>query len=178
MSENNLKGAIETLLFVAKEPLTLKELAKLTNVDIKEAHKTVTTLKDEYQNHGLQIIEIAHGYQMATRKDYAAVIERLVNSPIEITLSPASMETLAIIAYRQPVSRGDVERIRGVNSDHVVKTLQERGLIEEKGRADTLGRPILYETTDDFLKHFGLKDINDLPKTSLDKLVEKKVTGT
>lgn len=175
MAEYDLKGAIETLLFIAKEPLTIKEIAKLTDKDIKEINSAILELMKEYEGHSLQIIEIAHGYQMATRLEYSNVIERLVNSPIEITLSPASMETLAIVAYRQPISRVEVENIRGVNSDHVIKTLQERGLIEEKGRGEGLGRPILYGTTDDFLKHFGLKDISELPKASLDKLTPTAV---
>lgn len=175
MAEHNLKGSIETLFFVAKEPLTIKELAKLTNTEPKEINIALNELKEDYKNRALQILEIAHGYQIATRQEYSEIIDRLVNSPIEITLSPASMETLAIIAYRQPISRIEVENIRGVNSDYVIKTLQERGLIEEKGRGEGLGRPILYGTSDDFLKHFGLKDITELPKASLDKLTPSAI---
>lgn len=175
MADYSLKGAIETLLFVAKEPLSIKELSKLTDNSEKDIIEAISQLKEEYQIRYLQIIDIANGYQIATREEYAGFIERLVNSPIEITLTPASMETLAIVAYRQPISRVEVENIRGVNSDHVIKTLQERGLVEEKGRSESLGRPILYGTTDEFLKHFGLKDIEELPKASLDKLTPSAV---
>jgi len=115
MADYSLKGAIETLLFVAKEHLSIKELSKLTDNSEKDIIEAISQLKEEYQIRYLQIIDIANGYQIATREEYAGFIERLVNSPIEITLTPASMETLAIVAYRQPISRVEVENIRGVN---------------------------------------------------------------
>ena len=157
-----LAGIIECLLFVAGEPLSAKELAKTTETDEPTVHLAVRLLRDRYAVSGLQILEIARGYQMATRPEYAPAIARLL-APNANKLSRPALETVTIIAYRQPCTQAELESIRGVASDGVLKTLMDRELIKEAGRKPTPGRPILYATTDAFLHYFGLSDLMDLP---------------
>ncbi len=125
--------------------------------------QAIHELRLDYAERGLQIIRIAGGYQMCTRPEYADFISALLK-PERIRLSRAALETAAIVAYRQPVTQPEIESIRGVNSDAVLKTLLERNLIKQVGRRETVGRPILYATTDEFLNHFGLNDLSELPE--------------
>ncbi len=163
MSEDlEIMKAVETLLFVAKNQLQVSDLATILGYTPEQIETAIKQLQENYQSHAMQIIEVAHGYQMTTRKEYAPLVEKFLNSPTEVSLTPAALEALAIIAYRQPVSKVDIEAIRGVNSDAVIKSLLDKGLIEDLGKGSGVGRPNLYGTTDEFLKHFGLKDLEHL----------------
>jgi len=164
VSNPRVKSILESLLFVSKKPLVPEELSQVIGVPAEAISRAFEDLMVEYENKGLQVAKLAGGWQMVTRVENAEYIDRLLNSPIVTTLSPAALETLAIIAYKQPVTKLEVEGIRGVASDGVVKTLLDKRMIREAGRSDGVGRPILYATTDEFLRHFGLKDLGDLPK--------------
>ena len=162
---SRLKSILESLLFVTKKPLTMDELQKLTEapaVNIEEALAELTRIYEDDEA-GIRIIKLAHGYILGTSSSNADYVDKLVNSKIETTLTPQSIEALAIIAYKQPVTKAEMEMIRGVYCDGVIETLLAKKLIEEKGRSKNLGRPILYGTTVEFLRHFGLKDLSELP---------------
>jgi len=160
---------LESLLFVTKKPLTLEELEKLTAASRGDLELALAELTAGYENgRGLRIIQVAHGYIMGTNPQNAVFVDRLVHSKIETTLTPQSLETLAIIAYKQPITKPELERIRGVYCDGVLETLLNKKLIKEVGRSSSLGRPILYGTTVEFLRHFGLKDLSDLPAIPAD----------
>lgn len=168
----NLKYAIEGILFAAGEPVKAAKLAAVLECGIEDVENATTELKDEYErdHRGFYIIDILEGYQICSRPEYYTYIQEILGEQRLQPLSNAAMETLAIIAYKQPITRGQIEHIRGVNSDGCVNRLYERGLIEEKGRLDAPGRPILYATTDTFLRCFGLKDPRDLPPIDLSRL--------
>lgn len=155
-----LIGALECLLFMADRPLSLVELAELLDIAIPAVRQLLETLEQRYV--GLRVTEIAGGYELITRPAYADYIARL-HKPPRVRLSPAALETLAIVAYRQPVTRPEIEMLRGVNSGGVVATLLEHELICERGHKAAPGRPTLYGTTDKFLKLFGLANVADLP---------------
>ncbi|WP_031515201.1 SMC-Scp complex subunit ScpB [Desulfofalx alkaliphila] len=172
------KSVIEALLFVTPEPLSLAKICQLAELEEAVAIELIKELQGEYRraNRGLQVVELAGGWQLATKPEFAPYIERLYKRRSNTTLTRAALETLAIIAYRQPVTRVELELIRGVNSDSSLNTLLERGLIEEKGRREAPGRPVLYGTTDTFLKHFGFKDLSELPdlENFLEEIKEKE----
>lgn len=174
MTDNNLKQKLEVLLFMSRNPLSLEELVKYLETPAEQIKNELNNLINRYESpdYGIQIINVSNGYQFATKPDYAKTLELYINAPQDISLSTAAMETLTIIAYRQPVSRAEVENIRGVNSDGIIKSLQDKGLIEERGRAETIGRPTIYGTTEAFLKHFGLKDLSNLPPEPAKQLQE------
>jgi segregation and condensation protein B len=161
-ADESLLCTIECLLFAAGEPLSAKTLARTLETNPMIVYEAVRALRDRYARSGLQIVEIAGGFQMATRPEYAPALGRLL-APHANRLSRPALETVAIIAYQQPCTQADIEAVRGVASEGVVKTLLERGLIREAGRKPAPGRPILYATTDDFLHYFGLSDLSDLP---------------
>lgn len=160
-------------MFAAGEPVKAAKLASVLEVDLEEAEEAVRLLKYQYdsETRGLQIIEIDDGYQICSRPEYYVYIQEILGEQRRQALSNAAMEALAIIAYKQPITRGQVEYVRGVNSDGAVNRLAERGLIEECGRLDAPGRPILYKTTQNFLRCFGLKTPNDLPA------IDTSITG-
>lgn len=164
----NWKGILESLLFAAgDEGLSLKQITSVMEVPEFKANEIIQELKEEYEqdeNRGLTIIEVAGTYQLATKKEHAVYLKRLVESPNHATLSQAALETLTIIAYRQPITRIEIEEIRGVKTERPLHTLVAKGLIQEVGRAEGPGRAILYGTTKEFLDYFGLKDLNELPK--------------
>lgn len=158
--------AIEAALFLADEPLTAKRLATVAGVaDAAEARQLVARLDALYRDDGtaFRVEELAGGYQLLTRAEFHPWLSRLRKQPSDAQLSAAARETLAIVAYRQPVTRADVEAIRGVGCSEVLKQLMERGLIRLGGRDESLGRPALYESTKKFLQLFGLKSLKDLP---------------
>jgi segregation and condensation protein B len=175
---NNLKQKLEVLLFMARNPLTIDELAQYISATPAEIETCVQEMQAQYKSaeFGIQIIHVSNGFQFATKPEYAQTLELYINAPQEISLSPAAMETLAIIAYRQPISRGEVEAIRGVNSDSIVHSLLEKALIEDKGKSEAIGKPTLYGTTDAFLKHFGLNALEDMPHGPRRKMTESKET--
>lgn len=157
---------IEALLFVADRPISAQELSSLVgDVDAEKIIHAIEELNNKYESEGrvFFIRKIAGGYQFATRKDYYPLIKRLYNQQKTITLSESMLEVLAIIAYYQPVTRSKIDTIRGVNSQFHIKNLLEVGLIKIQGRLKAPGRPILYGTTEKFLKFFGLNGIEDLP---------------
>ena len=167
MDDQELKHVIEGLLFAADEPLTARRLREILGLDdARVARRLVEELREEYAaaRRGIQIEEVAGGYRMFSNRDYAAQVEQLHRAERRAKLSQAAMETLAIVAYKQPVHRADIEAIRGVQVDAVLHNLQDYGLIRVTGRAEVLGRPFLYGTTRRFLEVFGLNSLDDLPK--------------
>ncbi len=164
----NWKGIIESLLFAAgDEGLTLKQLAHVLNVEQFEAEQVTRELMEDYikdENRGISLVEIAGTFQLATKKEHSTYLKKLVESPHASTLSQAALETLAIIAYKQPITRAEIEEIRGVKTERPLHTLAAKALIKEVGRAEGAGRAILYGTTKEFLDHFGLKDLKELPE--------------
>ena len=177
-----LSKVIEALLFSAQKPLSIREmtaaikdagaedeLSRNEFAEIKQAEvaAALQQLKGEYiqQQRAFQIIEKAEGWQLATDPAFAGWVRQLFPAAKPARLTAPALETLAIIAYRQPITRADVEAVRGVNIDGVLQTLMERGLVKIAGRAEVPGRPLLYETTQFFLDHFGLRDLDELPNT-------------
>ena len=172
MNNDKIPYAIEGILFAAGEPVKTAKLAAVLEIETTAVEEAVRLLKYEYdtQERGLMIIDIDEGYQICSRPEYYNYIQIILGEQRRQALSNAAMEALAIIAYKQPVTRGQVEYIRGVNSDSAVNRLCERGLIEECGHLDAPGRPILYRTTQNFLRRFGLSTPKDLPELDLSKL--------
>jgi segregation and condensation protein B len=165
MERSRLKSVLESLLFVAEAPLTVQRLAEVTEgVDKKEILSALVELQSEYEaeRRGVRIAEVAGGYQMRTPKENAEEIKRLYQGRPS-RMSRATLETLAIIAYKQPITRAEIESIRGVDVDGVVSTLLDRRLIRIVARKDVPGRPFLYGTTGEFLELFNLKDLSHLP---------------
>lgn len=164
MEEREKISLLEALLLFSGEPLTLSTLKGITELDESEIKKLMEGLIFDYSNRdgGILITEIANGYQMVTNPSYAQWIKKLKGSESS-RLSIAALETLAIIAYRQPIIKAEVEQVRGVNSDGVIKTLLDRRLIKIMGKKEAPGRPLLYGTTKEFLQYFGLKDLSELP---------------
>ena len=163
------RAGIEALIFASSEPMTIKTMAEAFGINEHTVHQLVLGLIDDYRSakRGIQIVELAGGYVFLTHPECAPFVEKLERRPRNVPLSQAALETLAIVAYRQPITRAEIESIRGVRVDSALTTLVERDLIEEVGRRDAPGRPILYGTTTGFLKFFGLRDLMDLP--SLDE---------
>lgn len=165
MEIHEKKSLIEALLFISGEPCTLSALKNTAEMPEAEIKQLINDLITEYkeQNRGLLIAEIANGYQMITNPHYALWIKKFKKTTSLNKLSMPALETLAIIAYKQPIIKAELEQIRGVNSDGVIKTLLDRRLIKIMGRKEMPGKPLLYSTTHEFLKYFGLKDLTDLP---------------
>lgn len=167
MDDFELIALLEAHLFVSSEPVRPLEIAKTLGLDHTEVERIYAHLDELYSRRsesGLRILRISGGYQMATRPDLAVEIARLLALPKETNrLSKPSLETVAVVAYRQPVTQAEIEEVRGVTVDGVLKTLSERHLIQEVGRKPVPGRPILYGTTPEFLHYFGLNTVSDLP---------------
>jgi segregation and condensation protein B len=163
---SDLKSIVEALIFASPEPLTIKTLTKLLASEPKEDIAAVIhELKADYQRPGgLSFVEVAGGYQIVTRAELHEWVRRLFHERTTQKLSVASLETLAVIAYKQPVTAPEIAEIRGVNTSGVLGTLVERRLVKVVGRKQVVGRPFLYGTTRDFLERFGLNDISDLPR--------------
>ena len=186
MDRNQRKLIVEALLFVSDKPVSIDALKDvIKDIDPTEIRAIIEELNGGYASCGrsFSIMEIAGGFQMLTDPVYSKWIAALYKRPPDRLTGP-SLETLAIIAYKQPLTRSDIEAIRGVNVDGVLRTLEERGLIKTRGRLDAPGRPILYGTTTEFLQHFGLKSIEELPKlkefkeSDLDFVKEKERAET
>ncbi len=163
---SGLVGIVEALVFASPEPLTMKQLLKLLETEPKEeVIAALEDLKRRYEHSGgLQLVEVANGYQIVTRPELHEWVRRLFHERTTQKLSVQALETLAVIAYKQPITAMEVAEIRGVNTSGVVGTLLERGLVKISGRKQVVGRPFLYSTTRDFLDRFGLKDLTDLPR--------------
>ena len=158
-----LKALIESLLFVADRPVTVEHLATALDVPVEEIEAALQALREEYQERGIRIQHKGDRLQLVSAPEAGPHIERFLGLEISGRLSTAALEALSIVAYRQPVTRAQVEAIRGVHSDSVLRSLVRRGLIEEIGRVESVGRPILYGTTFEFLQQFGLQSMQDLP---------------
>lgn len=161
-----LKSIIEAILFAASDPISLKQFQHaIPNVNLRVIRKTLAQLTDDYQqmDRSFHLIEIANGYQICTKPEYSEWIRKFYIQQVRVTLSPSALETLAIVAYKQPVTRSDVATIRGVNSDSVINALVEKNLVCVSGRKEGAGRSLLFSTTDTFLQQFGLKDHTELP---------------
>ena len=164
MDDGKLKNILEAMLFISPVPLSLPKLVKLIpEVERVEIRAALDSLETDYEGHGVELIQIAGGYRFFSREEYAEWAVKVVPTEPEPRLSRASLETLSIIAYRQPITRVEIEEIRGISSTGVLRTLLERGLIEVKGRKDVIGRPKLYGTTRAFLDYFGMSDVKELP---------------
>ncbi len=162
----NLKAVMEGLLFVSgSEGITIEELSKILEIDEKQVHTYLQKLKQEYQNEerGISLEKYGDHFKLTTKKEHKPYYEKLVTVQDSPNLSQAALETLAIIAYNEPITRVEVDEIRGVGSAHLVRKLLMKNLIEERGKSDLPGRPMLYGTTKDFLDFFGLKDRSALP---------------
>jgi segregation and condensation protein B len=173
------QGVVEAILITADNPLGAAKLSSVLGREIgaKEIRLYVDALNDEYVNSGrsFRIIEVAGGFQLMVHPEFAPWIRQLMKEKVPPRLSPASLETLAILAFKQPLSKAEVEHIRGVAVDGVLRQLMEKGLVRIAGRSEAPGRPLLYGTTRDFLKHFGLKTLSDLPKLrELEELLKEE----
>lgn len=158
---------VEALLFASDAPLTAADMTRADeSLDEDQVEAAIQELRADYDrdSRAFQIYDIAGGYQILTRPEYAPYLERFATVPQSGRLSPAALEALAIIAYRQPIGRAEIEEIRGVASSGVLRTLQDRALIDVVGRGEGLGRPLLYGTTSRFLEHFGFRSLADLPR--------------
>lgn len=161
------KGIIEALLFTWGDPLDLKSISSILEMDDKIVENIIDEMIEEFniKNRGLKIIKLNNSYQLCTRIEHFDYIKKL-NNKTKKSLSNAALETLSIIAYKQPVTKSEIDTIRGVKSDRVIDTLYEKKLIEELGRLERPGRPKIYGTSDNFLKYFGLESLDDLPKAN------------
>jgi len=166
MEKEELKSIIECLLFFSDKPLSIEKLAEIMERDsFDEIKEAVEDLQKEYElrNSGLQVLNIAQGYQICTRSEFSRWVRKLYKAQTTFQLSLPALETLSIIAYKQPVTRGEIEKVRGVDASYVLRTLLGKKLIRISGRKKLPGRPILYGTSPDFLRYFGLKDLSEIP---------------
>lgn len=166
--DKDVKSIVEAILFATSEPVSPRKLCDIIgNTDTKQIREIIESLRQEYdsQNRAFQVEEIADGFQILTKAEYYEWVARLWKKSGDNKLSHAALETLAIIAYKQPIIRADIEAVRGVQSGQMIRTLIDKKLVRIVGKEEVIGRPLLYGTTKTFLEHFGLKSIKDLPKT-------------
>lgn len=166
MAEDGIRSAIEALLFVSEKPLSIEQIKKTLDVDADLIRQSIESLKTEYElsKRGIRIYEVAGGFRMISAPDFSVFLKKLHKGTQADKLSKPALETLAIIAYKQPVTRLEIESLRQVNIDGVIQTLLERNLIRIAGRRKAPGNPYVFGTTREFLEHFGLKSLEDLPK--------------
>ena len=166
MQDSEIRKIIEALLFASPEPLTQAKVNGIFNPDTPNLTEVVLTLNEQYvhDDRAFEINQVAGGYQLVSRQEYEHFIRKMLSKSGRLSLSSAALDSLAIIAYKQPIGRYEVEAIRGVDSSGVLKTLLNRNLIKIKGRDSGPGRPLLYQTTNKFLEHFGLNRLSDMPK--------------
>lgn len=164
-SKKTIKSAIESMMFVWGEPLDIKDVADIFNVDKKEIYGYFKELQAEYEQEGRGIVirEVNKSFQFVTRKENLGYIERLCTPIKHKKLSQSALEVLAIVAYKQPVTKGEIESVRGIRCDRVLEGLEKKNLVAAIGRSDSVGRPVLYGTTDEFLKQFGFETLKELP---------------
>ena len=175
MDHQHLLGVLEGLLFaVGDEGISLEQLCRIFEFDENEIEILVGELRMRYEDsrHGLAVSELAGVYKMVTKKDHAPYFKKLLDHPGQKTLTPATLEVLAIIAYKQPITRSELEAIRGVNNDAIIKKLLLFDLIEEAGRINAPGRPMLFRTTNRFLDYFGIKTLEELPEIDTSAALE------
>ena len=165
MNEKNYEAIIEAILFTMGESVELDKIAAAIELDKKETKAIIEKMMKHYENPsiGVKIIELDDAYQMCTKSEMYEYLIKIARQPKRHVLTDVLLETLSIIAYKQPITRGEIEAIKGVSADYSLQTLLQRKLIQSAGRKQTLGRPTLYRTTDEFLRHFGLSDLSQLP---------------
>lgn len=161
---DDIKKKVEAVLFISAEPITLKRLAEVISEPLENIEPALAELEKEYESRAFLLSKVAGGYQLLTRPEFADIISAFATQITKRKLSQAAMETLSIVAYKQPVTRLEIESIRGVSSGEIIRALMEADLVQVAGRANTPGQPILYATTDKFLEICGLNSVNDLPK--------------
>lgn len=174
-SKKAIKSAFESMMFVWGQPLDVKEAAEIFNISWKDAYEYFKELQSEYEQEGrgIRIREINKSFQFVTAEENIEYIERLCTPVKHKRLSQSALEVLAIVAYKQPVTKGEIEAVRGIKCDRVIEGLQKKELVAEVGRSTAIGRPILYGTTDMFLKYFGFENLKELPDIgSLDSLTQ------
>lgn len=181
LHKNKIKSIIESLLFVWGEPLSIQDISKITNIKKNEIIELLDEMIEYYENssdRGILIKEYSNKYQFTTKKENFNYVQSLFQSNERKTLSNAALETISIIAYKQPVSKIEIESIRGVKCSYIIRSLIDKGLIEEAGKLDKPGKPSIYGTTNEFLRHFGLKSINELPEANFENFEEgeEKIT--
>lgn len=171
MTLNELESVVEAILFASGEVVNVKSIASATEQNEKTVQTVINNLSDKYlyDKRGIKIIQVGEGYQMCTNPEYYEYIKKVFQAPARKTLSTTLLETLAIIAYKQPVTKSQIEDIRGVSADHAVNKLVDYGLVSEKGRLDAPGKPILFGTTDEFLRYFGFSTLENLPVSMADE---------
>lgn len=168
--KDELKSIIESLLFVSGEPLALKDICRIVEEEFKYVEDLMRELMNIYNgdsSRGIKIISLNGTYQLVTKTKNSEYVQKLLKKNVRQSLSQASLESLAIICYKQPITRVEIDEIRGVKSESAIQRLVEKNLVEETGRLEVPGRPILYGTTDEFLRHFALNDLGDLPSIEL-----------
>jgi segregation and condensation protein B len=164
LMRNEIKAAIEAILFVHSEPVSMERLIEALDIPLIDLKEILLEMMEEYKDskRGIQLLRGDNGYTLTTKPQISEILNRMIQ-PVKRRLSPATLETLAIIAYRQPVTRMDIENIRGVRSDKIIQNLLDRGLIKEAGHKDAIGKPMLYSTSEEFLHLFGLTSLKELP---------------
>jgi len=167
--KEDLKDIIESILFVAEKPVNIKELAKVSGSLSIDVQKALLSLMEDYKKRGLRIIRKGDYFQLITAPDIAKYVARYLNQELKKELGEAALETLAIITYKQPITRIEIEKIRGVSCEAILRTLQIKGLICEVDRKDAPGKPILYGTTFEFLQYLGIESVEELPKLGKEK---------
>lgn len=168
IDEMDIVARIEALLFISSQPVKPQQLASALDITVREVELGINQLENQYQSRGIRLQLSSTGYQLVSAPEAAEDVEHLLGLEEFTRLSRAALEVLAIIAYQQPITRPQIDSIRGVNSDSVLRTLLRHGLIEEVGRSEGPGRPFLYSTTTDFLGHFGLGSLHDLPPLQIE----------
>lgn len=165
MDDKEIKAIIEALLFIWGDPLSVKDISNILEIQKQDVIRILKKMMDEfnYNRKGLRIVRIKNSYQLTTRPEHYQWISKLYQENNKKSLSTAAIETLSIIAYRQPITRSEIEAIRGVRCNKSLETLLNKNLIKEKGRLEKIGRPIIYGTTDEFLRYFGFENLDDLP---------------
>lgn len=173
---NELEGAIEAILFSLGEAVSINKLKDALEVDETTIKKVIENMIDKYEesDRGIHIVKLEKSYQLCTKGEYYDVLSKIVNMPKQHKLTDVVLETLSIVAYKQPITRQEIEAIRGVSCVHAINKLIEYNLIAEVGRLDAVGRPILFGTTEDFLRCFGVSSTNELPLISADKIEDFK----
>lgn len=177
MKKDELLGAIEAVLFSYGEPMTVERIAQIFEKGVKETEKALCELAEKIENRcgGVQLLRLDNAWQLASRKEYSEYIKKAFDIKRKTPLSSAALEVLAVIAYNQPVTKAFVEQVRGVDCSGVLGTLSEKGLIEERGRLELPGRPLLYGTTKNFLRCFSIEDLSQLPPLPKEQLEENDV---
>ena len=171
-----IEGRIEAVLFSMGEAVEREQIAQALSIDTKTVVKIIHNMMDKYDSadRGIRIIELDNSFQMCTKSDYYDTLIKVVNVPKKHVLTDVLLETLSIIAYKQPITRQEIEAIRGVSCAHTVNKLIEYNLVQEVGRLDAIGRPILFGTTDEFLRSFGVQSTDELPVITPDKIEDFK----